>query len=309
MAYADKTDGSRIILEGLGKVHVLLAEAVKPGDLIGLSAGTWKLADGNNSIFAELVAGEGGANAATIVAYRQALVRHADSGGAKGDLLYLSDTAGGTGASAGTVAQVVGQVINVVASTYTDYLLAPQYSGAVGGQLIPGATKLFFRDSGLYVQSGADGKLTISADGTGADDITLGGTVQVDDNITIADAKNIIVNATTGTKIGTATTQKLGFFNATPADQPSAYTQTYATGDKTHANPTAVALTDNSGGTASGTIAAIAAAGTYADDDDAIKNGIADLASQVNKLIDDLADTKQLVNSVIDDLQELGLVG
>lgn len=35
-------------------------------------------------------------------------------------------------------------------------------------------------------------------------------------NITITDAKNIILGTTTGTKIGTATTQKLGFFNATP---------------------------------------------------------------------------------------------
>ena len=37
--------------------------------------------------------------------------------------------------------------------------------------------------------------------------------------LTFADGKNIIVNATTGTKIGTATTQKLGFYNATPVVQ------------------------------------------------------------------------------------------
>jgi len=39
---------------------------------------------------------------------------------------------------------------------------------------------------------------------------------------TIADALNIAVGTTTGTKIGTATTQKLGFFNATPVVQPTA---------------------------------------------------------------------------------------
>ncbi len=38
--------------------------------------------------------------------------------------------------------------------------------------------------------------------------------------LTIADAMNLIVNATTGTKIGTATSQKLGFWNATPIIQP-----------------------------------------------------------------------------------------
>jgi len=39
---------------------------------------------------------------------------------------------------------------------------------------------------------------------------------------TIADALNVAVGATIGTKIGTATTQKLGFFNAAPVVQPTA---------------------------------------------------------------------------------------
>lgn len=45
------------------------------------------------------------------------------------------------------------------------------------------------------------------------------GVVTVVAGLTMADAKNIVVNATTGTKIGTATTQKLGFYNATPVAQ------------------------------------------------------------------------------------------
>jgi hypothetical protein len=40
--------------------------------------------------------------------------------------------------------------------------------------------------------------------------------------LTLADALNIAVNTTTGTKIGTSTTQKLGFYNATPVVQPAA---------------------------------------------------------------------------------------
>jgi hypothetical protein len=39
---------------------------------------------------------------------------------------------------------------------------------------------------------------------------------------TFADACNIAVGTTTGTKIGTGTTQKLGFYNATPVVQPAA---------------------------------------------------------------------------------------
>lgn len=37
--------------------------------------------------------------------------------------------------------------------------------------------------------------------------------------VTFADAANIAVDTTTGTKIGTATSQKIGFFNATPVTQ------------------------------------------------------------------------------------------
>jgi hypothetical protein len=45
-------------------------------------------------------------------------------------------------------------------------------------------------------------------------------------NVTMADAKNVILNTTTGTKIGTTTLQKLSFFNATPVVQPVANTDT-----------------------------------------------------------------------------------
>lgn len=39
--------------------------------------------------------------------------------------------------------------------------------------------------------------------------------------LTLADAVNIVFNSTTGTKIGTATTQKLAFYNSTPIVQPT----------------------------------------------------------------------------------------
>ena len=42
--------------------------------------------------------------------------------------------------------------------------------------------------------------------------------------VTITDGTNIILDTTTGTKIGTATTQKLGFYNVTPVVQPTALT-------------------------------------------------------------------------------------
>lgn len=45
-------------------------------------------------------------------------------------------------------------------------------------------------------------------------------------NLQFADAINIVFNATTGTKIGTATTQKLAFYNSAPIAQPSSTGET-----------------------------------------------------------------------------------
>jgi hypothetical protein len=60
--------------------------------------------------------------------------------------------------------------------------------------------------------------------------ITTSGAVQFTGGVTITTAnltitdKDIVLSATTGTKIGTATGQKLGFYNATPIIQPIATT-------------------------------------------------------------------------------------
>jgi len=124
-------------------------------------------------------------------------------------------------------------------------------------------------------------------------------------NVTFADAVNIILNTTTGTKIGTATNQKLGFFNAAPVVQAAAYTQTASAATRTVALQTAATLTDNSGGTANTTLEAIGT--TYSQT--AIRNNFADLASMVNKLTADNVVLIRVLTSVIDDLQALGLVG
>jgi len=50
----------------------------------------------------------------------------------------------------------------------------------------------------------------------------------------ITEGVNLILGTTTGTKIGTATSQKLGFYNATPIVQPSAYTTSNVTTDRTY---------------------------------------------------------------------------
>jgi hypothetical protein len=93
--------------------------------------------------------------------------------------------------------------------------------------------------------------------------------------------------------MSTPATDKLGFWGATPIVRPSAYTQTYSTADKTHADFTSADI----GAFTGGAIGFLDAA-----ERDNVR-------TQFNALRADVADVKQLVNSLIDDLQNLGLVG
>jgi len=65
-----------------------------------------------------------------------------------------------------------------------------------GGILIETTDKLEFRDTGIYINSGADGKMTISADGTGADDLTVACTTTASDNITVSSDKKVLFRDT-----------------------------------------------------------------------------------------------------------------
>lgn len=95
----------------------------------------------------------------------------------------------------------------------------------------------------------------------------------------------------------------VGFFGAGPQAQTSAYTQTYSTASRTHANPTGVTLT-GPGGTADTTLVSISGTG----DDSNINDNFEDIVDQVNNLVSDVANAKQVLNSVIDDLQTYGLL-
>ncbi len=100
----------------------------------------------------------------------------------------------------------------------------------------------------LNINAKGSGNINMNASGTGVTVFTTG--------ITMADATNIVVNATTGTKIGTATTQKLGFFNATPAVQPVANTDT-TTGAAGSVTGVFLNTTFTGGGTAAYTIGGV----------------------------------------------------
>jgi hypothetical protein len=75
----------------------------------------------------------------------------------------------------------------------------------------------------------------------------------------------------------------------------TAYTQTYATATKTHANPTGVAVV-TTGVTQTTPFGFVGAAQGDA------------LSTTLNQVIVDLANLKQVVNSIIDDLMSRGIV-
>lgn len=121
-------------------------------------------------------------------------------------------------------------------------------------------------------------------------------------NLQIEDARDIVFSTTTGTKIGTATTQKIGVWNTTPIVRPSAYTQTYATADKTHAAFTSSDLTGITSSTTGSALAEPSATYTQSE----MQQNFRRIQDQFVALRADVADLKQLVNSIIDDQQAIG---
>jgi hypothetical protein len=84
-----------------------------------------------------------------------------------------------------------------------------------------------------------------SKDITAGDDLVSTDDVEVGDDLVMTEASNVIVGTSTGTKIGTATTQKLGFFNATPVAQQASIAATdTSTVDATYGAPEAAVLAD-----------------------------------------------------------------
>lgn len=84
----------------------------------------------------------------------------------------------------------------------------------------------------------------------------------------------------------------------------TALTQTYATADATHANPTATTLTSN-GVSSDNTLVDVTTTGLA--DPAKINANFDDAADEINKLIADVADVKQFVNAIADILQAQGL--
>lgn len=89
------------------------------------------------------------------------------------------------------------------------------------------------------------------------------------EGLTVGDGGNLVVGSTLGSKIATAGTQKLGFFGASPVAQPSGAAEG--------------AITNSTGGTANGTMAAVGATNS-GDQSGVINKNLTELWTLLNAM-------------------------
>lgn len=143
-----------------------------------------------------------------------------------------------------------GYGIHIASAFNPDGTFTNNYGMYISNQASVGSTNSYnLYSAGTTAKNYIDGKLQVGSTQTSArlhigantDTTAAGGilfgtdtnlyrsaanTLMTDDmfvsaGYTLTDATNIVVGTTTGTKIGTATTQKLGFWNATPVVRPA----------------------------------------------------------------------------------------
>lgn len=171
----------------------------------------------------------------------------------------------------------------------------PSSDVAITGGTITGITDLAVADGGTGSSTAAAAATALglgTADAVRHARLGLGASADATEPLKLIDGGNIILGTTTGTMLGTTSSQKIGFWGITPIVQPSAYTQTYSTADKTHATLTSASI----GAFTGGVVGFLDAA-----ERDNVR-------TQVNNIRGDILDVKQLVNSIIDDLQAMGLL-
>ena len=188
--------------------------------------------------------------------------------GVSAQIRINSGTASGTLPSGFGVRSIVDNQNSSVTLTngYGYWASTPTRTGAITNYFAFYTEALTSADYAFY--SAGTGRVYIgdttnsTSAGTGA--LLLNG------GIGLADAKDISFGTTTGTKIGTSTSQKIGFFNATPIVQPASANQ--------------AALTDSTTGTPSTTLVDAGAAYSQAN----INNNFASVARLLNQLRSDL---------------------
>jgi hypothetical protein len=132
-----------------------------------------------------------------------------------------NDFVGGTVTLAKTRGTSVGSSTVVVDG---DTLGTLGFAGADGTDIRTKAASIYCQVDGTPGANDMPGRLVFSVTADGSASPTEALRISSNRAITVSDGGNVVLGTTTGTKIGTATTQKLGFYNATPVVQPAAVT-------------------------------------------------------------------------------------
>lgn len=116
---------------------------------------------------------------------------------------------------------------------------------------------------------------------------------------TLSDGANLAVGTATGTRIGAAPSQKLGFWGATPVVRPGSYTQTYSASTRTLSAYTPIVESTVFSG-----INNAQAGSPYAQVSDL--NNLRAAYENLRQFAENIA---QVLNALIDDHQSTGLAG
>lgn len=127
--------------------------------------------------------------------------------------LSVADAAGTWTMKLPTTAGTNGYFLKTDGSGNTSWDTGPAASLTVGTTAIASGTDTRI----LYDNAGTLGEYTITGTGT----VVAMQTNPTFSGITMTDATNIVLDSVTGTKIGTAASQKLSFYNVTPIIQPT----------------------------------------------------------------------------------------
>jgi hypothetical protein len=117
--------------------------------------------------------------------------------------------------SVNAAAELEDEVTSMEFGSEAAFAAGASFDGGTGENVIEVPDNLA---DGLSIKQGANSYLTVVTTDS-SEGLTVG------QHLTVADGKNVILNTTTGTKIGTAVGQKLGFHNATPVAQRSGAAQ------------------------------------------------------------------------------------
>lgn len=190
---------------------------------------------------------------------------------------YAASTVGGVirgrkfrGTAAAPLRAKSGDVLMVMQAFGAEAVDDSTAATIVGASGSPGQIK--FQTTEAFTATGHGTAFQVLTTAIGS--VTQATRLTIDENgLTLADAHNLMTGTGTGMKIGTSTSQKLGFFNTTPVIQPT----------------DGATLTNSvtSGGTTD-TIANFTDLTLYANDSAAIRNNFYQLARKVKIITDNL---------------------